>query len=409
MHTPFSAKKGPKQKGFTLIELLIVIGIIGFLAAAVLVAVDPVKRIQDARDSRRFSEANAVLNALLNKQVDRRATFTGTATAPIIGSTTLAQVIVRSPSGIDCDTAAAAPTCPGAVTAGYALSTANGVACVADLDHGILTPSNNATSVTVTATTTGAVAYTYAVVPVGANGEMLPQVTNAITNGATPANNSIAFTTVNGATSYNIYRTASGSTGVSARLGKIGNTTTSPFADGALTPTTVVAQGTTGSTTYTYKITAVGTSGETTDYLTATINNGNSTLDGTNFNRITWDKVEGALSYNVYRTVGGASQGKITLPNPTSNLTLDDTGLPATGSIAVPSSDTSVSNQTIAGPYIAELPIDPQGSGADPTTATDLALGNSNTGYFIARNPNTNRITIGACHPEQTTDIRVTR
>src|ERR1051325_11024395 len=96
------------EKGFTLIELLIVIGIIGFLAAAVLVAVDPVKRIQDARDARRFSEANALLNAMLNKQVDDRKVYNGGNDAPIITSASKSQVIVTSTSGIDCDTATAA-------------------------------------------------------------------------------------------------------------------------------------------------------------------------------------------------------------------------------------------------------------------------------------------------------------
>lgn len=101
------------NKGFTLIELLIVIGIIGFLAAAVLVAVDPVKRIQDARDARRYSEANAILNAILTKQVDDRALYSGTALAPIITSATNSQVIVNSDVGIACGTAVASANYPG--------------------------------------------------------------------------------------------------------------------------------------------------------------------------------------------------------------------------------------------------------------------------------------------------------
>lgn len=116
------------QQGFTLIELLIVIAIIGFLAGAVLVAVDPVKRIQGARDARRFAESNAVLNAILTKQVDDRALLYGLASAPIVNSQTLAQVIVLSDEGVECDTAATAPDCP-AVT----LSVATGKACVANL------------------------------------------------------------------------------------------------------------------------------------------------------------------------------------------------------------------------------------------------------------------------------------
>jgi len=117
------------NKGFTLIELLIVIGIIGFLAAAVLVAVDPVKRIQDARDSRRYSEVNAILNAILTKQVDDRALYNGTQTAPIITSQTAPQVIVTSDVGIDCDTPASAPACPGKA----GIATTDGKACVTNL------------------------------------------------------------------------------------------------------------------------------------------------------------------------------------------------------------------------------------------------------------------------------------
>jgi len=66
-----------QNKGFTLIELLIIIGIIGFLAAAILVAVDPVRRIQEARDSRRWSEVNSILNAYLNRQVDDKEYYFG--------------------------------------------------------------------------------------------------------------------------------------------------------------------------------------------------------------------------------------------------------------------------------------------------------------------------------------------
>jgi len=102
-----------RNKGFTLIELLIIIGIIGFLAAAILVAVDPVRRIQEARDSKRWSEVNSILNAYLTKQVDDRQIYLGDATvdpdtAEVTGAIVipndddLAQVIVYDPSGVDC-------------------------------------------------------------------------------------------------------------------------------------------------------------------------------------------------------------------------------------------------------------------------------------------------------------------
>ncbi len=133
-------------RGFTLIELLIVIGIIGFLAAAILVAVDPVKRIQDARNAKRWSEVNAILNAILTKQTDDRAIFDGdegtapTITAPIITDLTAdgsgnVQVIVRDSAGVACNLQGARPGCD------QKLDTSVGVKCVADLSANTPTAS----------------------------------------------------------------------------------------------------------------------------------------------------------------------------------------------------------------------------------------------------------------------------
>lgn len=52
------------QRGFTLIELLVVIGIIGILAAVVLVAVNPSRQFSSARDTQRRSDLYAVTNAV---------------------------------------------------------------------------------------------------------------------------------------------------------------------------------------------------------------------------------------------------------------------------------------------------------------------------------------------------------
>ncbi|PIZ66485.1 hypothetical protein CO051_03550 [Candidatus Roizmanbacteria bacterium CG_4_9_14_0_2_um_filter_39_13] len=58
------------RRGFTLIELLVVIGILAVLLAITLIAVNPAQNLQDADDTKRRSDVNAILNAVSQYMVD---------------------------------------------------------------------------------------------------------------------------------------------------------------------------------------------------------------------------------------------------------------------------------------------------------------------------------------------------
>lgn len=59
-----------RRTGFTLIELLVVIGIIGILAAVVLVAVNPGRQFAASRDTQRRSDLYGLTNAIYQYAVE---------------------------------------------------------------------------------------------------------------------------------------------------------------------------------------------------------------------------------------------------------------------------------------------------------------------------------------------------
>lgn len=52
------------RKGFTLVELLVVIAVVGILMAAVVVAINPAKKLAQARDSNRKTSIGQLVTAL---------------------------------------------------------------------------------------------------------------------------------------------------------------------------------------------------------------------------------------------------------------------------------------------------------------------------------------------------------
>lgn len=80
-------KKDLKQKGFTLIEILVVIGILAILLAIVLIAINPQQQFQQANDTQRSSDVNAILNAISAYSADNSGALPEGAGAQAIDAT----------------------------------------------------------------------------------------------------------------------------------------------------------------------------------------------------------------------------------------------------------------------------------------------------------------------------------
>jgi hypothetical protein len=141
-------------------------------------------------------------------------------------------------------------------------------------------------------------------------------------------NNNTILTSSRG--SVNIALTTTGSGSLSVQGGYYGTQLPTPSAP------SVNAQGTTGAATYQYKITAIDGNGETAASAQSSgVTNGNATLTGGNFNRVTWNRTPGATSYKIYRTnVSGGSPSSLglvgTVNASATTMQFDDTGIAGT-------------------------------------------------------------------------------
>ncbi len=69
------SKKNKFNYGFTLLELIIVLIVITILCAILFIALNPLKRFAQARNSQRWSEVNSILDAISYYRVDHHGNF----------------------------------------------------------------------------------------------------------------------------------------------------------------------------------------------------------------------------------------------------------------------------------------------------------------------------------------------
>ena len=93
------------KKGFTLVELIVVIAIIAILAAAIFVAIDPARRLNEARNATRSSDISTILDAVVKYQADNEGTHYST-----VAALTAGQYSVIGTNGSGCNSGCGALT-----------------------------------------------------------------------------------------------------------------------------------------------------------------------------------------------------------------------------------------------------------------------------------------------------------
>lgn len=66
---------GAHHQGFTLIEMLMVVSLIAILTSIIIIAINPVRHFAEAKNAQRWSNVNAILNAVYQYSVDHDGTF----------------------------------------------------------------------------------------------------------------------------------------------------------------------------------------------------------------------------------------------------------------------------------------------------------------------------------------------
>jgi len=128
----------------------------------------------------------------------------------------------------------------------------------------------------------------------------------------------------------------------------VGGVPTATVFTALTTPTNVIVtpKGTTGTTRYSYRVSAFNNTGETLASVSVTTTTGNATLDTNNYNEVKWDAVPNAVGYNVYGRKISADNGigETKLATVTTNL-YNDKGTDTPSTILTPPEGNSTAGQ----------------------------------------------------------------
>lgn len=102
----------------------------------------------------------------------------------------------------------------------------------------------------------------------------------------------------------------------------------------------VSPQGTPATTDYSYAVVARNATGTSKGSASGVTSTGAATLNGTNYNQLTWTAVPGAESYDIYRVASDGLPSSLGLIGNTTDVSFDDTGLDGDAS-ALPTVNTS--------------------------------------------------------------------
>jgi len=80
-------QKVKREEGFTLIEILVVVALIAILAAITIIAINPARNFEDARNTQRSSDVTQILNAVTQYTARQGNTLSGLGTIPLCTAT----------------------------------------------------------------------------------------------------------------------------------------------------------------------------------------------------------------------------------------------------------------------------------------------------------------------------------